>query len=235
MRFLNEGERASAYIYGTIGDPWDMDSTNAKDFSEFLDSLNGKPLDIRIDSGGGDVYEAFAIASAIQRYEGETVAYVDGLAASAASYVAESADKVVMNDFAEFMIHKAWAYAQGNSNEMLSIAERLEAIDENIANVISKRSGMPLEDVKAAMEMETWYSAKDAVENGLADELVETEQRIAACVDPRIMAHYKNVPEGIVAEKPIDEPEESHTPETIAEDEEQSRSFVLIGNRVYES
>ena len=69
---------------------------------------------MRIDSPGGDVYEGFAIASAIQRYEGETHAYIDGMAASAASYVALMADKVTMNDYSMFMIHNAWGLCIGN-------------------------------------------------------------------------------------------------------------------------
>ena len=89
FKVKNEASRAVLYIYGTIGeDFWDEeDSNRAKAFAKTLDELNPKPLDIRIDSAGGDVYEGFAIASAIQRYEGETHVYIDGMAASAASYI----------------------------------------------------------------------------------------------------------------------------------------------------
>ena len=61
----NEDQRATVYIYGTIGDDWwcPEDANRAKDFSQTLDELSPKPLDIRIDSCGGDVYEGFAIAT----------------------------------------------------------------------------------------------------------------------------------------------------------------------------
>ena len=166
--------RATVYLYGTIGaDWWDEASSNtAKDFAQTLAALDPKPLDIRIDSSGGDVYEGFAIASAIQRYGGETVAHIDGLAASAASYIAEVCERVEMNDYAQIMIHKAWTVASGNADDLLAMVGRLEAIDDNIAGIIAKRSGMDLAEVRKAMRAETWYSAADALEHGLCDEVI---------------------------------------------------------------
>jgi len=226
FKVKDEAGRATVYLYGTIGtDFWDPDSSNtAKDFSQTLEALGPKPLDIRIDSCGGDVYEGFAIASAIQRYEGETTAYVDGVAASAASYIAVMADRVVMSDFAQLMIHDAWTNVQGNASELTMVAERLESLDDTIARIISSRSGMALEDVRAAMDAETWYRAVDAVDAGLADEVVETGQRTAASVDPAMLSRYLHVPADVL------ERDKSHAADTIPANE--GRPFVL-GNRVY--
>ena len=222
----NEAQRAVVYLYGTIGaDFWDEASSNtAKDFSQTLDALSPKPLDIRIDSCGGDVYEGFAIASAIQRYEGETTVYIDGIAASAASYIALMADKVVMTDYAQLMIHDAWTWCSGNSRELLNTASRLDALDATIAGIIAARSGMELDAVRAAMDAETWYTAGDAVANNLADEVVATEQRMAASIDRALLALYRHVPDAVA--------EKSHAEDTIACDEGQVRS-VVMGNRIY--
>lgn len=222
----NEAQRAVVYLYGTIGaDFWDEDSSNtAKDFSKTLDGLSPKPLDIRIDSCGGDVYEGFAIASAIQRYEGETTAHIDGIAASAASYIALMADRVVMTDYAQLMIHDAWTWCSGNAKELTDTASRLDALDVTIAGIISARSGMELDAVREAMDAETWYTAEAAVENHLADEVVATEQRMAASIDRAMLSRFKNVP-GAVSEK-------SHAANTIPSDEGQKRS-VVMGNRIY--
>lgn len=223
-------QRATVYLYGTIGlDFWDEDSSNtAKSFAATLDELSPKPLDIRIDSCGGDVYEGFAIASAIQRYAGETTAYVDGIAASAASYIAVMADRVVMSDFAQLMIHDAWTYTGGNAAELLVAAERLEAVDASIAGIIASRSGMDVEDVRAAMDAETWYDAEAAVEAGLADEVIETGQRVAACIDRAILARFKHVPEGIGGEDET----KSHAANTMQQDE--GGRLLVLGNRVYQ-
>lgn len=206
LEVKNEGQRATVYIYGTIGDDWwcPEDSNRAKDFAATLDGLSPKPLDIRIDSCGGDVYEGFAIAGAIARYEGETVAHVDGIAASAASYIALMADRVSMSDYAFLMIHNAWTCCQGNRDDLRATASRLEGIDGSIAQIISSRSGMPLDDVAAAMSAETWYTAADAAAAGLCDEVVETDERMAARVDPAVAARFLNMPPGIAAAAPPD-------------------------------
>ncbi|MFR3452226.1 MAG: Clp protease ClpP [Collinsella sp.] len=132
----------------------------------------------------------------MQRYEGETTAYVDGIAASAASYIAVMADKVIMSDFAQLMIHDAWTYTSGNAAELLVSAERLEAVDGTIASIIAARSGMDVEDVRAAMDAETWYDAQAAVDVGLADEIVQTEQRVAALHRPGNAGPLQARPQG---------------------------------------
>ena len=222
FQIKNEAEKATVYLYGTIGeDFWSPeDSNTAKQFSQTLDEMGGKPLDIRIDSCGGDVYEGFAIASAIQRYEGQTTAYVDGIAASAASYIALMADKVVMTQYAQLMIHDASTYAWGNAEDLRQVIERLENVDATIAGIIAARSGMEPEEVRKAMDAETWYSGDAAVECGLADEVVKTEQRTAACIDELLMSRYKHAPKI----------EKSHAANTIPTAE---KRFALLGNKVY--
>lgn len=228
FQIKNEAGRTTVYLYGTIGHDWDEESSNtAKNFAKTLDELSPKPLDIRIDSCGGDVYEGFAIASAIERYEGDTTVYVDGVAASAASYIALMADKVIMNDFSQIMIHDAWTLAVGNSSELIAMAARLESIDNTIAGIISARAGMEIEDVKAAMDAETWYTAEDAINCGLADEIIETKQRVAACIDRALLAGYKHVPAALT-----EEPEKSHDESKMHSDE--GREPFVLGNKVYE-
>lgn len=255
FKVRNEGSRATVYMYGAIGpDYWDPESaTTAKDLAQTLDSLAPKPVDIRIDSCGGDVYEGFAIAGAIQRYPGETVAHIDGIAASAASYVALSADRVEMSDYAWLMVHNAWTFAGGNRDELRAVAEQLEGVDASIATIISARSGLTPEEAAAAMSAETWYTAEDALAAGMCDEVVATEARIAARVDEKVAARFRNMPDAVSMARDQGEPskEEEHGEpagsaqegadagtshiETIMEDTVSAapgEAFVL-GNRVY--
>lgn len=219
----NEAEKATVYIYGTIGkDYWDEDSSNtAKNFSQTLDELGNRPIDIRIDSCGGDVYEGFAIASAIQRYEGQVTAYVDGMAASAASYIAIMADKVVMSSFAQFMIHNAWTFACGNAHELMDVIKQLEGLDDTIARLLATRTGSELDEIKAAMAAETWYTAEQALEVGFCDEVIETKQRNAACLDRDLMRNFKHVPDGLL--------EKSHIENNLPIE----ASSLVLGNHVY--
>ena len=119
------------------------------------------------------------------------------MAASAASYIALMADKVTMNDYSMFMIHNAWGICIGNRDEMREMADRLEKIDGTIAGVIAARSSMELDEVKDAMSAETWYRGDEALEVGMCDEVIETQQRVAASIDRAIAERYRNIPEGI--------------------------------------
>ena len=252
FRITESDERATIYIYGTIGDHWNEKKANrAADFASALDDLSPKPLDIRIDSPGGDAFDGFAIASAIQRYEGETHAYIDGMAASAASYIALMCDRVTMNDYAMFMIHNAWGLCIGNRNELREMADRLEVIDGAIADVIAKRSGMELDAVKAAMDAETWYRADEALAEGICDEVLETEQRIAACIERGIAGRYRNIPDDVeivdamqAEEEAGAEPQDadaepladgiSHGEHSMQGNEAKvAEGATLLGNRVY--
>lgn len=198
FRITESDEKATIYIYGTIGDHWKEEKANrAADFAAALDKLSPKALEIRIDSPGGDAFEGFAIASAIQRYEGETHAFVDSIAASAASYIAIMADKVTMNDFSAFMIHNASGIAIGNRDDLRETADLLERLDNNIAGTIAARTGMNLEDTKAAMSAETWYFGDEAKKAGLCDEVIKTDKRTKAKLNREFADRYKNVPEGV--------------------------------------
>lgn len=253
FKIKNEAGRNTLYIYGTIGeDYWSSyDENRAKDIAQTLDDLSPAPLDIHIDSSGGDVYEGFAIASAIQRYEGETCAYIDGMAASAASYIALMADRVVMNSYAFFMIHNAWSLTIGNRDELRETADRLEQIDEAIASIIEARTFMSLEEVKDAMTAETWYSGEEALAVGMCDEVIETEERIAACIDKRIANRFKNTPKNVAVseanedsevkeveeeEAELEEVEDesiSYSVNTIEDDGTVAEKALVLGNRIY--
>jgi ATP-dependent protease ClpP protease subunit len=246
FKVKNEAESVKVYIYGTIGsDWWDEESSNtAKDFSKTLDELSPKDVELHIDSGGGDVYEGFAIASAIERYEGKVAVYVDGLAASAASYIAAMGDTVTMNDYAFIMIHNASTFEYGNKNDFRTMAERLDGIDNSIALILANRSGQTVEDVKSAMDAETWYTGAEALEAGLCDEVIETSQRLAACLDAEVAKDYMHIPEAVnIAQtiedvdpepaEPDPEPtDESHEDSTIKETTV-AKAAIVLGNRIY--
>lgn len=223
-------DHAEVYIYGEIGKSWwNEDATSAEDFATKLNELTPKPLDIRIDSGGGDVYEAFAICSAIQRYEGDTTAYIDGLAASAASYIAVVCDRVVMNDYAFLMIHNAWTYCSGNADYLESCVARLRQIDETLAAIYEKRSTYTLDEIKNLMNEETWFTADEALEHGLAQEVVVTKERMAACLDSETAKHYRNVPDAISVKSAI-----SHPVNKLDEKvEEPKASYLVIDGRIF--
>src|SRR3546814_3763793 len=99
------------------------------------------PCSCRIDSPGGDVFGGRAIAQAIREYSGEVTCHIDGLAASAASYIAIAGDRVVAAPGAFLMIHRAWTFALGNCNDLVAQAGVLEKIDGTIAASYAAKAG----------------------------------------------------------------------------------------------
>jgi ClpP class serine protease len=99
---------------------------------------------------------------------------VDGLAASIASVIAMAGDRIVMAPNSQLMIHDGSGLCIGNAAEMRQMAELLDRQSNNIAEVYANRAGGTAEDWRALMEAETWYTAQEAVDAGLADEVAST-------------------------------------------------------------
>lgn len=231
----NEAEEAEILLYDFIGESTDFwtgekSGISAQTFKEALDSVSPKNVSLRIDSSGGDVFDAFAMCSAIQRYPGKVTAYIDGLAASAASYIAVVCDDVVMNDYAYLMIHCASSYGRGNARELEDVAARLRNIDANLAAIYQKRSNLTIEQVLDYMADETWFTAADARECGLCTDVVETEERIAACIDPAFADRYQHVPEGISLRNAQ---EKSHAPHTVTVEAVKEAAYTLLDGKIY--
>lgn len=231
----NEAETAEIVLYDQIGEStnfWtgEKKGISATAFKEALDEVSPKPVDLRIDSGGGDVFDAFAMCAAIQRYPGKVSAYIDGLAASAASYIAVVCDDVIMNDYTYLMIHCASSYSRGNARELEDVAARLRNIDANLAAIYQKRSNLTIDEVLDYMADETWFTAEQAKECGLCTEVVETEKRMAACIDPAIVDMYKHVPEGVTIRN---EDAKSHAPHTVTVEAVKEAAYTLLDGRIY--
>jgi len=174
-----EGTVARIHLYDVIdswGGYWGI---SAEEFVEALDTLDDDVTELRvhINSPGGEVYEAIAIANALRNHSARVVAVVDGLAASAASYIAATADELVMGEDTEFMIHDPWAIAIGDAAGFREFATHLDRIGNNLASAYARKAGGTTEDWRAIMIAEQWYSAEETVDAGLADRLgpIETE------------------------------------------------------------
>lgn len=169
-------------LYDPI-DSWGGDwGVSAKEFASALDALSPKTEEIRLhlNTPGGEVFEALAILNTLRRHDARVVAVVDGLAASAGSFLAAGADETVMGRNSQLMIHDAWGLCVGNATDMRDLASRLDALSDNIADVYASKAGGSTELWREAMLAETWYSADEAVAAGLADAV----EGAAPVVDP---------------------------------------------------
>lgn len=162
---------AEVMIYDEIG-VWGI---TAKDFVKELSAVEADEIKLRINSPGGDVFDGVAIYNALRMHSAPVSVQVDGLAASAASFIAQAGDEVVMLRGSELMIHDASAIAWGNEQEMLKTAEILGKISNSIADIYAQRAGGDTKTWRDIMREEMWYSPEEAVAAGLADSTLDVE------------------------------------------------------------
>lgn len=179
------GGEATIYLYGSIfsnqADAEWWGGVAADKLVPELRSLNVDTIRLRINSPGGDVFGAQAIAQALRDSKAKVIAHVDGLAASAATVIAVAANEVEIADGGMFMVHRAWSIAFGNTNDMLDAAELLDKVDGTLAAQYAAKTGKPAADMLAMMDAETWLTGQEAVDAGFVD-------RISVAEDPAAKA-----------------------------------------------
>ena len=253
MKFWNlkkdDGQRAELYIYGDIeATQFWGDEITPETLVRELAECSG-PLDLYINSGGGDVFAGQTIYNILKRYDGVITVHIDGLAASIASVIAMAGDKIVMPENAMMMIHRAWTIAAGNASDMRRTAEDLERVDGLICDVYVARSGQKPEDISAMMDAETWFTAAEALSVGLVDE-VEANKAMAASINGNTLtingeqmdlsryAHADRlrdmIPEDAPEETEPDNGEETQPVEDNALDK-QRRQFDALRRKIIET
>lgn len=142
---------------------------------EFLAELAGVDgdLEVHVNSPGGDVFDAIAIYNSLKARRGTVAITIDGLAASAASFIAQAASPgmLEMAPFSTMMIHDGFAAGIGNAADMRDLADQLDSASDNIAAIYAERSGKPAAYWRAKMKATTWYKDSEAVSDGLADRI----------------------------------------------------------------
>lgn len=202
----NESGKTELYIYGDIEAVqfWG-DELTPQVIQQQLDGCSG-PLDVYINSGGGDVFAGQTIYNMLKRYNGAVTVHIDGLAASIASVIAMAGDRIVMPENALLMIHNAWAISAGNAGEHRRMADELERVDVLIRDVYAARSKQEPQAIADYMAAETWFTAAEALEVGLVDE-IEANKAIAASLRGDVltingeqvdMSRYSNPPRAAV-------------------------------------
>jgi len=150
----------------------------AEQFVRDFVAIDAATIHLRINSPGGDVFAARAMEQAIVNSKANVIAHIDGYAASAASFVALAADEVEISEGGFIMVHKSWALAMGNADDLRELAGVLDQIDATLVASYQKRTGMKAEDVMQLLADETWIGAQEAVDLKFAD-------RVAAAPDAK--------------------------------------------------
>lgn len=168
-----DSDVAEIRIYDEIS-WWGM---TAEDFAQELDEVTADEILVMINSPGGDVFDGIAIYNALRAHKAKVTTRVDGLAASIASVIAQAGDQRVMLSGSQMMIHDAWGLCIGNAQDMTEMAEVLDKLTGNIAGIYATRGNHDREHYRELMRGDTWFDDEEAVEQGLADEVVDPSSK----------------------------------------------------------
>lgn len=165
-----EGREANIDIYGDITSwPWTESDVSAFNLSRQIEELGDvEQINVHINSYGGEVAEGLAIYNALRRHSAKIVTTCDGFACSIASVIFMAGDERLMSDASLLMIHNAWTYGAGNSEELRKMADDLETITSASKAAYMASVSITEKELTELMDAETWISPSDAVEKGFA-------------------------------------------------------------------
>jgi ATP-dependent Clp protease, protease subunit len=201
------------FMYGIIYADWDI---SAMDVAKALASLDPKStVRMRVNSPGGDVFEAKAIVTAMQDFRnggGKIIAQIDALAASCMSWIVLAADEVEIAPGAFMMIHNAMAGCYGSAADLTATAALLNKIESSIVAEYVAETGKTAAEIQAWMNAETWFDAQEAVDAGFADRVIaQVSDKPANVAAPKWnLAAYEKAPQALLtppAELPANEPD----------------------------
>ena len=195
-RVVNRGkDGAEIYLYGAIGADRYGDGVTATQFATDLKALgNVNKISLRINSEGGSVFEGKAMYSLLSAHPANVTVHIDGLAASAASFIAMAGNSIEIAESGFVMIHNAYMLAMGDAREMRRSADMLETVNNTILDVYAARTKMDRAAIAKMMDDETWMTGAEAVKNGFADKMVANLQVAASVSHPD---RFKNIPKAL--------------------------------------
>lgn len=195
-------EKAELRFYGDIvSNTWESywfeEDKCPQDIADFLAEIpNDKPIDIFINSGGGNVHAGLAIFHQLKRHSGHKTAHTDGIAASTAGFLLMVADEIIMPESAQLMMHKPWSRRTGDADDMRKEADVLDLCQESIVSIFMSKAkdGVSKETIVDMINKETWLSGTKAA--NYFDIKVEEGKNAMDCASD-YFDKYKHLPENL--------------------------------------
>lgn len=192
VKALASGEKsASVYVRGNIGE-WGISD------NDFIQSINAlgdiEQITVNINSNGGDLTMALGMFNYLRNHPAQVTAYIEGVAASAASVLAMACDTIIMPSNSVMMIHNPWTVAMGNANDMEAAAKMLRAFEDTLVTTYSARTNLSQDELKALLDNETWFTASEALDKGFCDQVEDIGENYALA-----MAKASGIPDEVLA------------------------------------
>ena len=176
-----DSEIVEIMIYDFVGWPFN----DAGELTRKLADLGGKPVNARIHSPGGDVFDAMAIYNAFRTYPGKVTMTVDSMAASSASIIMLAGKEVRAYENSMIMVHEPWACLAGNQFELRDFADILGKISDNMVDIYAENSNLGKREIRALLKGDgkqdgTYMTAKEAKEKGFIDTIIDSKTNTKA-------------------------------------------------------
>jgi ATP-dependent Clp protease, protease subunit len=187
-------------LYSEIGDSFFEEGTTAKQFDADLKAAgNVSRIRLRVNSGGGDVFQGIAIYNTLLQHPATVTAQVDGVAASIASVIICAASEISIASTGFLMVHNPATIAAGDERDFRAMAETLSKVKTAMVTAYRRHTPLSTQKIAALLDDETWMTAQEAVDNGFAETVMTPEgddADIAAHID---LSKFRNVPQPIAA------------------------------------
>lgn len=142
----------------------------------FLESSDpDKEIHLYINSPGGSVYSGLAIYDTMQFIKAPVATYCLGMAASMGALLltAGAKGKRFSLPHSRIMIHQPLGGARGQASDIEIQAKEILYLKERLNHIMAKHTGKSFDVIKKDTDRDNYFSAKDAVEYGLIDKVVE--------------------------------------------------------------
>lgn len=238
----SNGNTLDLFIYDEIsGDGVDWwtgeeikSETSADWFRQTLsEHKDAKQINLYVNSAGGDVVEAMGIRAQLLRHPAKVTGYVDGWAASAASFILTACDEVNMLTGSMQFLHDMWTMAIGNSRELRQVADEMDRMMVGNRQMYLEKAGDKLDEEKliALMSKESWLTAEECVELGLADNVLpasDYKQMLKQISVPLMVVEPDPEPPEAPTVEPEERTEPEETPEEVIDTEDQPVNQLAI-------
>jgi len=176
VQIVRLNQSADLYIFGDlVSSQWFEDETSPDSFRREIQNLAADgvaELNVHVDSYGGAISAGWAIYNVLKDYPGTVNTYADGFVASAAVYPFLAGKNRYANPMSAFFLHQAWTFADGNADELRKAADDIEKFNA-IGLEAFATAGMDKDKILELEKDETWLTASEALELGLATEILD--------------------------------------------------------------
>lgn len=229
---VQDGDETTVYLYDPIvGSRMLAEHFGyvcAQEMVPLIDAVKAGAMRLRVNCPGGDVFAMQAMMNALRaaRERGvRLIGQVDGVAASAATGILAICDEVVMGAGTQYMIHNSQGMAMGDRNELRSLADLMEKVDDGMLAAYTNKTGKPEATIRGWMDAETWFTAEQAVDNGFADRVGTAGAKAKASAGWKLDA-FANAPKAQSEPTAPAEPEQIIT--DLSTDEHRARQQQRI-------